>query len=203
MNRIERIKRLYEHLQLSNTKHEDIIMNLSSLKDAHIYCVIHNLSAQQYGPLLERYIRTKFNYIKNKAQDCIGDCFKDGKNSEIKVSLGGTTHTKFNFVQLRPSHKCETYIFTAYHLSHENVQTEGELYIFKIPTEDIKKIIASYGGYAHGTIKQYGKITIESLNDLYDRNDRNDNIKEYAIRPTINDECWKSLLPFRIPENIL
>ena len=192
MNRIERVKRLYEHLKQSVTKHEERVMKLSTLKDAHIYCVINNLSAQQYGPLLEKYIRTKYNFIKNKSKDCIGDCFKDGKNSEIKVSLGGSTHTKFNFVQLRPSHKCQNYIFTAYHLSNENVHKEGELYIFKIPSPSIKKIIASHGGYAHGTTKQYGKITFDSLNSINRTN------IEYALRPTINDKCWKSLLPFRI-----
>ena len=140
MDKAERIKRLKEHLMLSKINHEEQIMKLSSLKEANTYCIIHGLSAQQYGPLLEKYIRIKFNYIKNKAEDCIGDCSKNGKNSEVKVSLGGATHTKFNFVQIRPSHECETYILTAYHLSPENVDTEGELFIFKVPSGYIKKI---------------------------------------------------------------
>jgi hypothetical protein len=194
MDKTERVKRLREHLALSKVNHEDQVMKLATLKDAHTYCVIHNVSAQQYGPLLERFIRTKFNYIKNKAEDCNGDCSKDGKNSEVKVSLGGSTHTKFNFVQIRPSHDCETYILTAYNLSSENVESEGELYIFKVSKEDIKKIVVSFGGYAHGTIKEHGKITIESLND-------EKSTKEYALRPTINDACWKALMPFQIHES--
>ena len=194
MDKTERVKRMREHLALSKVNHEDQVMKLATLKEAHTYCVIHNVSAQQYGPLLERFIRTKFNYIKNKAEDCNGDCSKDGKNSEVKVSLGGATHTKFNFVQIRPSHDCETYILTAYNLSSENVESEGELYIFKVSKEDIKKIVVSFGGYAHGTIKEHGKITIESLND-------EKSTKEYALRPTINDACWKTLLPFQIPES--
>lgn len=145
MYKSERVKRLKEHLAISSVNHEDQIMKLSTLKDAHSYCVIYNVSAQQYGPLIERYILTKFNYIKNKAEDCTGDCSKDGKNSEVKVSLGGATHTKFNFVQIRPSHKCENYILTAYNLSSDNVDSEGELYIFKVPKEDIKKNIVSFG----------------------------------------------------------
>ena len=193
---MEKVERLKEHLALSKVKHEDRIMKLDTLKDAHVYCVIHGISAQQYGPLLERFIQTKFNYIKNKAEHCTGDCSKDGKNSEVKVSLGGATHTKFNFVQIRPLHDCDIYLLTAYHLSSENVDNEGELYIFKVPKEEIKKIIISYGGYAHGTIKEHGKITPESVND-------NVVIKEYALRPTINDACWKALLPFRIPEGEL
>ncbi len=196
MDRTERIKRLKEHLALSKVKHEEQVMILPSLKDANTYCVIQGLSAQQYGPLLEKYIRTKFNYIKNKAEDCIGDCSKDGKNSEVKVSLGGATHSKFNFVQIRPSHDCDTYILTAYHLSADNVESEGDLFVFKVPKADIKQIVMSYGGYAHGTIKEHGKITIDSLND-------EKSIKEYALRPTINDNCWKALLPFRVLESEL
>jgi hypothetical protein len=196
MEKSERVKRLEEHLALSTVKHEDLIMEQPTLKEAHAYCVIYSISAQQFGPLLERYIRIKFNYIKNKAEDCTGDCSKDGKNSEVKVSLGGSSHTKFNFVQIRPSHSCDSYILTAYHLSPENVASEGDLYIFKIPKAEIKTLVLSYGGYAHGTLKEHGPITMDSLN-----NDKS--IKEYAIRPTLNDKCWAALLPFRISETAL
>jgi hypothetical protein len=196
MDKAERVKRLREHLTLSKVNHEDQVMNLPTLKEANVYCIIHNVSAQQYGPLLEKFIRIKFNYKKNKAEECTGDCFKDGKNSEVKVSLGGASHRKFNFVQIRPSHDCETYIFTAYHLSLENVESEGELYVFKVPKEDVKKMVLSFGGYAHGTIKEHSTITIDSIND-------EKNTKEYALRPTINDECWKMLLQFRVPESAL
>ena len=195
-NKRDRIKRLKEHLFLSKMKHETHIMKQRTLKDAHTYCVVHNVSSQQYGPILEKYIRTKFNYIKNKSKDCTGDCSKNGKNSEVKVSIGGSTHTKFNFVQIRPSHDCETYILTAYHLSHENVNREGTLYIFKVPKKQIKKIIVLYGGYAHGTIKEHGIITMNSLNNK-------SIVKEYALRPTINDKCWKALMTFHINENKL
>lgn len=196
MDKAKRVNMLKEHLALLKVNHEEQVMKLATLKEAHVYCVIYNVSAQQYGPLLEKFIRTKFNYIKNKAEDCTGDCFKDGKNSEVKVSLGGARHKKFNYVQIRPSHDCDTYILTAYHLSHENIESEGELYIFKVPKKDIKNIVISYGGYAHGTIKEHGKITADSLND-------ENIIKEYALRPTINDNCWKALMKFRVSETSL
>ena len=192
----EEVKKLKEHLVLLTVNHETQIMNLKTLKQAHVYCVTNNLSAQRYGPLLEKFIQTKFNYIKNKAKDCTGDCSKDGMNIEVKVSLGGASHTKFNFVQIRPSHACDVYIFTAYHLSFENVEKSGELYIFKLPKSEIKKLIMSYGGYAHGTIKEHSAITIDILND-------ENSTKEYAIRTTINDECWKVLMEFRLPETDL
>lgn len=195
MDKNERIRRLYEDLESQWIKHEDCIMEMETLKDAHVYCVIHHLSAQQFGPLLEKFIKQKFHFIKNKASEAMGDCCKDGRNLEIKVSLGGSKHNKFNFVQIRPSHKCD-YILTAYHLSKENIENEGELYIFQLNSDEMKNIILHFGGYAHGTLKEHGIITIESLHD-------ETNLKEYAIRPLLNDECWKSLLPFRILESSL
>jgi hypothetical protein len=196
MDKSERIQRLKQHLSGSKVDHECELMKLNTVKDAHTYCVIHGISAQKYGPLLEQFIRVKFNYTKNKAEDCTGDCSKNGSNSEVKVSLGGANHNNFNFVQIRPSHDCETYILTAYHLSRENVESEGELYIFKIPKISIKDIILSHGSYAHGTIREHGPITITSLND-------EKSIKEYAFRPKLNDQCWMSLMPFRVPESEL
>ena len=185
-----------QHLVHANVKHDAEVMQLTTLKDAHVYCVLYGVSAQQYGPLLERFIRTNFKYVKNNANECTGDCSKDGKNSEVKVSIGGATHSKFNFVQIRPAHDCDDYILTAYHLCHDNVVDEGDLYIFKISKTDIKKLIVLHGGYAHGTIKEHGAITSESIEVEHV-------IKEYALRPSINDECWKALLPFRISESEL
>ena len=57
-------------------------------------------------------------------------------------------------------------------------------------------LILKYGGYAHGTNKEYGDIKIEDLND-------DKNKKEYAIRPSYGDECWKNILKFRIDEEAL
>lgn len=192
----ENARKLKEHLKISQINHEENIMNLSTLKEAHVYCVINNILPQKYGGLIEKFIRVKFNYIKINSKYCKGDCSKDGKNYEIKVSLGGNSHDKFNYVQIRPFHDCEYYIFSAYHLSSENVELEGELYLFKVPKEEIKLILCSFGEYSHGTSKKHGIITSESLN--HEKNN-----KEYSLRPKINGECWKALLPFRIKENDL
>ena len=191
---MEYVNKLTEILASSNINHDTEIMKLQSLKKAHAYCVIHSISAQRYGPILEKYIRTKFKYKKNSAGDCTGDCSRDGMNTEIKVSLGGRTYSKFNFVQLRPNHNCDTYILTAYCLSMDNVESEGELFIFKISHADIIRIIVEHGGYAHGTINKHGKITTESVID-------NTNDKEYAIRPKYGDKCWKALMSYRITES--
>jgi hypothetical protein len=189
----ERIQRLRALLACIRVNHKEQILQVATLKEAHVYCVIHGISAQRYGPLLERFIQNKFTYNKNKADDCLGDCTKNNANIEIKVSLGGARHTKFNFVQLRPSHQCDLYLLTAYHLSFENVESEGELYIFRVSKEDMKHLIVLHGSYAHGTMKEHGKITLDSLC----------NGQEYALRPSIHDACWKSLLSYRVSEDDL
>jgi hypothetical protein len=53
-----------------------------------------------------------------------------------------------------------------------------------------------YGGYAHGTIKEYGAI---SITDLQDENNK----KEYALRPSFGDKCWLDIMKFRINEEQL
>lgn len=192
----ENIKKLKEYLDGIKIGHDEQILKLPTLKNAVIYCIINNLKSQQYGIYLESYIKNKFNYKTNKSSDCVGDCNNLKDNIEIKMSLGGSNYKKFNFVQIRLFHNCEIYILVAYHLSHQNVENEGELYIFKISKSDIKKIILSYGSYAHGTIKKNGKITKELLDDK-------NNKYEYAIRTTFNDDCWKMLNEFKISENEL
>jgi hypothetical protein len=188
----DRILKLKERLILPTQDHLSEILKQETLKAAHVYCIINSISSQRYGPLLEKYIRIKFNYIKNRVDDCTGDFSKNGCNVEVKVSLGGTTYDKFNFVQIRPSHDCDFYILTAFHLSHLNVDKEGDLYIFKMTKQDIKQILERYGHYAHGTVKEHGSINIE------------DNLpKEYALRPKFNDACWKYLMKFRVHETDL
>lgn len=187
------VAELTAYLRSLSIKPEDRVMNAQTLKDAHIQCILAKLSAQCYGPLLERYIIEKFGFIKNKASDCIGDCAKDGQNAEIKVSLGGRFHNQFNYVQLRPNHDCAYYILTAYHLSDANVQTGGDLYVFKVPKDGLKALLLTHGQYAHGTVKKLGAITAEKLSD--EKSDI-----EYAIRPKINSPCWQALLAYKVDE---
>jgi len=192
----ENIEKLKQHLARSTINHEEEIMKEDTLKNAHLYCVVNSVSAQQYGPLLEKYIRIKNNFSKNTASECNGDVFKDNKNAEVKASLGGAKHTKFNWVQLRVSHDVQYYILTAYHLTRKNVETGGELYIFNVPKADMLPLIAKYGGYAHGTKKVLGTITIDDIND-------EKNTKEYAIRPSYGDDCWHDIMKFRVTEETL
>lgn len=190
----------YEQLKFllnKNKNHNNEILKCSSIKEAHIYCKIENLSGQVAGPLIEYYIKCKFCMTKNNASECNGDCKdKNLEDNEIKTSGGGRNHNSYNYVQLRINHNIHNYILTAYHLSKENLINDGEMYIFKVPKKKMITMISKYGGYAHGTVSKLGKIT---LNDLNDKNNK----KEYYIRPKIGNECWKALLYYKINESAL
>lgn len=193
-NTIVRLKKILNGSQ-SNEIHKIKIMNLPTLKEAHIYCKCNNLSGQVAGPALENYIQTRYKMTKNNSSSCIGDLKWNGINIEIKTSNGGNKHNKFNYVQLRLSHECE-YIFTAYYINHKNVENLGELYIFHLNKEQLKQMIVKHGNYAHGTNVKLGEKTVEDLNAI-------NNQKEYAIRPKYGDNCWKDLLQFRIDEIVI
>ena len=113
--------------------------------------------------------------------------------AETQKSNGGNFNHKFNYVQLRLNHDCE-YLLTAYYLHECNIDRNGELFLFKLNKENIKLLILKYGTYAHGTIKYFGKISENDLNDKY-------NIKEYALRPIYNSTLTNELLQFRIDED--
>lgn len=151
-------------LNSSVVDHNTSIMSRNSVKEAHIYCKINNLSGQVSGPLIEKFMKNKYNMVKNNSSLCIGDLYykEIGKKFEIKTSNGGKTHNKFNFVQLRMNHNCD-YLFTAYYLDNSNINTLGELFIFRITKIDIKQLVLKYGTYAHGTLSKLGLITSEDL----------------------------------------
>jgi hypothetical protein len=185
-------------LETSKNNHKIEIIKQTNLKQAHIYCKIHQLSGQVSGPLIENYIKEKYKMTKNNSSLCLGDLQSSGLNQtnfEIKISNGGIKHNRFNYVQLRINHNCE-YILTAYYIDDENIEGCGELFIFKLNKTEMKKIIVEYGSYAHGTIHKLGAITCDDLNNPI-------NNKEYAIRPKYGDRCWKELLQFRVYERDL
>lgn len=187
-------------LDKSKLNHKVEIMKLASLKDAHAYCKVNWLSGQVSGPLIEDFIKCKYNMTKNKASDCNGDLSFTSENKnkrtnlEIKISNGGNQHNKFNYVQIRMNHTCD-YLLTAYYLDYTNIEDGGELFIFRLSKSDISSLIFKYGSYAHGTIQKLGKITVCDL-----ANPNND--KEYALRPKYDSECWNELLLYRVSDII-
>jgi hypothetical protein len=186
------VEQLKELLDNASIVHKDEIMKCHSLKHAHIYCKLQKLSGQVTGPLIENYIKEKYNMEKNSASLCIGDLKHNGVDIEVKVSTGGQSNNKFNYVQMRMNHCCE-YLLTAYYIDYSNLEKEGDLYIFRLKKEHLREAIAQYGGYAHGTVKKLGPISMEDLLNV-------DNDKEYALRPKFGDACWNYLLQYRIED---
>ena len=81
-------------------------------------------------------------------------------------------------------------------MTEDNHMNGGELYLFKIKKEDLYPMLFKYSGYAHGTISEHGNITMEDLK-------KDNNLKEYALRPKYDSPLWKELLDYRINESDL
>jgi hypothetical protein len=147
-----------------------------------IYCKKY-LSSNQWGPLLETYIKKLFllgkpiNHVSGDGRSV------NGKTIEIKVSLGDLKG-QFNFVQIRPDHDIDYYIFMCYNLNDGEL---GKVYWFLCPSNKLYKLLPKYGGYAHGTIQKFGKI---ELSNIYGHK------YEYALSPTptSNTKLWKKLI---------
>lgn len=144
------------------------------------------LSATQWGPLLETYIKKIFNFSKPD-DEISGDCkSKNNKNIEIKVSLGDNKE-QFNFVQIRPDHKIDYYLLLCYNVNEDEF---GKIYWFLGKSKELYKLIPKYGGYAHGTIAKHGKIDDKTL---FGKN------LEFALRPKLKGknkqhELWNELI---------
>lgn len=184
----EIISKLNDLLYIDKIDYKKEIIKQKSIKDAHIFCKINKLNGQTFGCLIEYYIIFKFSMEKVKASLQLGDAKKDDLYYEIKTSLGGKFHNKFNYVQLRLNHSIDYYIFLAYYIDKNNVNSCGELFIFKLNKQELENIISKYGQLAHGTKKE----------------NKNENLyKEFAIRLTYNSKLWNILLKYRIKELVL
>lgn len=138
-----------------------------------ILCKKH-LTPSQWSCVLEDYIKSTLN-IGKRTDNRSGDgCSRSSNyNVEIKVSLGdlkGNLH----FVQLRPDHKIDFYVFLVYNMFEGEL---GQIYWFLCKPHDLYKLLPEYGGYAHGTKDKLGKITKDNI---FGRN------YEYALRPHPN-----------------
>lgn len=187
-----------ERQKATRTDYKTAIVREPTLKDACWYCHLHSIPANQMGTLIEHYICATTTYTPNSSSACIGDATKDGEHYEFKVSLGGKTFNKFNYVQIRLNHNVHYYLLIALHLSTANVMHssthDGDLYLFKVPHKAMVALLRVYGQYAHGTVAKYGPVK-DSLNV-----DPATNEHEFALRPTYGSACWLALMPHRVTE---
>jgi hypothetical protein len=183
---------MLEALQISVEEKRQLVINSESFREAAILAKSF-LTAQSYGAILEAWIKNHFD-LESKIDELSGDASIKGKTIEIKVSIqdakGG-----FNFVQLRPSHEVDYYLFATFNISQDKVT-----WILATP-ENLYPVIADFGGYAHGTIKAQGEITIDSIKG---------SSYEYALRPSENankntkaTKCWQAVTEYEVTENEL
>jgi hypothetical protein len=175
-------------LDSKEINHKKNILKEISLKRAHIYCKINKISGQVFGILLEDYIINKFIAVRVSSRNGNGDFSFNNKNYELKCSLGGKTHNKFNYVQIRLNHSCD-FILTAYVINSDNIQNNGRLYVFRITYLEMSSLCLNmkYVSYAHGTKNNNSKKNILDL--------------EFAIRLKYKSTNWKYFMKYCIFEN--
>ena len=161
------------------------IAKAKTFRDAAIIAK-SELSPQAAAGPLESWVKARLR-MTPALNGTSGDGVYQGSTIELKQSLGGKTGSAFNFVQIRPDHDVDNYIFTTYDIFNDDTTW------FNIPADDMHDLIVEFGGYAHGTIKALGPITADTLKG------RN---CEYAIRPSSQGtgkkrELWDCMLEWQ------
>lgn len=160
------------------------------------------LNPQSGGSAFERFIKKDLE-IGPAINEISGDGHKkqNGNNYEIKVSLW-SKNSEINYLQIRPHHNIDYYIFVAYNLYEDGPTGIGNAHIFKVPANDVYGLIIKYGtSCAHGTISENGIPNIDNI-----RNTK----CEYALRANSTAkkgkklECWNDLMKYEVeytPDN--
>lgn len=144
----------------------------TSLKDYAIDCLYYGITSQAYGPGAQKVVKNICGFKKETKEDR-GDYVYKNKSIEYKFSIANHDGG-INFVQLRPSYKVDFYILSYY---DPKTSDEDTLENFVCRSRDLYLLLPEFGGYAHGTISENGRITNENILK---------NIKhgcEYALRP--------------------
>ena len=154
---MEKLNKIVESMRVQN-KYVEICKREEDLLHKCILCRYY-LSSNQWSLLLESHIKNLFNIEKAKDSTSGDGISRNGMNIEIKVSLG-SDNGRINFVQIRPDHKIDYYLFLVYNLYTENI---GSIHWLLCDSNELYKLLPEYGGYAHGSILQHNAITLENI----------------------------------------
>jgi hypothetical protein len=171
---------IVKELKIQDQKDKTIIELIKQEKTITGKCILARKYLNPQSNELESICKADLN-IDKAVNSTSGDGNKNGINYEIKASIHGQ-NSKLNFVQIRPDHDIDYYIFIAYNM-YENDTNDGKAHVFKIPSYIVYELIVRFGGYAHGTCVALGKITSENI--------KNRNC-EYALRCDPNAKKGKS-----------
>ena len=169
-----------------------IIQRIENSKNLLEKCILAREYTKPQSTIMEKIVKKNLE-IQDSENELSGDGIKKGVKYEIKFSIHDV-NSKFNFLQIRPDHDIDFYIFIVYNLyADDNL---GKSYILKIPSNIIYKLIVMFGSYAHGTYKNLGKITFKNIKG------RN---CEFALRPNPNSKksskcfkLWKTFLKYEV-----
>ena len=183
-----------EMLEALRADQTDITQEILGCTSARDVCIMSKfyLSAQKYGFVIEEWIKNYLN-LGAKKDSVSGDASVGNRSYEIKASISDAKGG-FNYVQLRPSHNIDGYIILNYSI------IEDEVIWLYVPHHKMIDLILTWGGYAHGTVKANGPITLDSIQQ---------NTLEYAIRPNMHKpttkagKCWADLETHRVDEDAL
>ena len=157
-------------------------------------CIIARKYLKPQSTDMETICKDDLKIGKSLNINC-GDGRKNAVNYEIKISIHAKK-SKINFVQIRPDHDVDYYIFITYNM-YKN-ESIGKGYIFKIPSKIVNELVVKYGCYAHGSRTILGKI---ATNNIKGRN------CEYALRcdPNAkkgkNVKLWNEFLKYEVEYN--
>ena len=185
-------KELVKRMKLKETQeiNKEILYQLSTLTEKLVF---YRYYFPHTSTEFEALIRHDL-HIDKPLNKTSGDGHKNGKNYEIKASVHGNK-SKLNFVQIRPHHDIDFYILVAYNMYDKTDDDIGKGYLFNIPADKVYELVELYGGYAHGTIKENGKISKETMNS---------HKLEYVLRldpnsvSKKNTDIWKALLQYEV-----
>jgi len=196
MNKLTLEQRVFLMKEKNKITKPTILKKINGEKTLTGKCIMAREYLSPQSTDFEKIIREDLKICK-KIDETSGDGNKNGKNYEIKHSIHAKK-SKLNFVQIRPDHNIDFYIFIGYNMYKCNTHI-GKAYIFKIPHDKINKLIVEYGGYAHGTVKIFGKITKDNI---IGRN------CEYALRcdpnaveKTKSFKLWKEFMKYSVDYN--
>lgn len=185
---LERVQKLKAKTINDPKVTKQLMINAQTLLEK---CILNREYSSPTSDVFEQVIKHDLQ-LENAPDKMSGDASKNGFNIEIKCSTHAK-HSKFNFVQIRPNHNVQWYLFVGYNLWHANAL--GKEYLFKIPSEDLYNMVVEHGGYAHGSKMVKPAITLTTMKG---------NGYEYALRvnPNVGKRVlWKKLLKYKVEYN--
>ena len=142
-----------------NTNKYNIMKRINECTTFLDKCILIRRFIKPQSNIVETIIRRDLQ-IEAPPDEHSGDGIKNGVKYEIKYS-GHAKKSRLNFVQIRPDHNIDYYILIGYNM-HSSTE-KGTVYVFKVPADELYKLVVKYGGYAHGTVKKLGTISWDNL----------------------------------------